>query len=421
MLLSALAVQNAKPRSKPYLLRDGRGLHLLVNPNGRKLWRLRYRFAGKQNMLGFGAFPEVSIAVARSKRDEARRLLSSGTDPSRQKKLDKLAAATASKNTFRAIAEEHLANQEQSGIAPSTLVKNRWYLLDLAAPLANLPITEIAPAEILALLKKIEKSGRRETAKKVRGAIGSVFRLAITTLRATNDPTYPLRGALLKPTVTHRPAITDERMLGGLMVAIDEYDGWPTLKAALQFLALTMVRPGEVRFMRRSEVVWPKAMWRIPAERMKMRRPHDVPLSRQATAILRDIWNLSEDDGLVFPSIRSVTRPLSENAMNAGLRRMGYSKHEMCAHGFRSSASTILNERGYNPDVIETALAHQDEDETRRAYNRARYWPERLKLLQDWADLLDEFRKKALGRSQRRVGLAPGTATRPALPVDDAP
>lgn len=398
MLLSALAVQNAKPRPKLYLLRDGHGLHLLVKPNGHKLWRLRYRFAGKQNMLSLGGYPDVSVAVARTKRDEARRLLASGIDPSRQRKLDKLAAATASNNTFRAIAEEHLANQEESGTAATTLIKNRWYLLKLAAPLANLPITEITPAEILALLKKIEKSGRRETAKKVRGAIGAIFRLAITTLRATNDPTYPLRGALLKPIVTPRPAITDERALGGLMLAMDEYDGWPTLKAALQFLALTMVRPGEVRFMHRSEVIWPKSMWRIPAERMKMRRPHDVPLSRQATAILRDLWDLSEGEGLVFPSIRSVTRPLSENAMNSALRRMGYSRDEMCAHGFRASASTILNERGYNPDVIETALAHQDEDETRRAYNRARYWPERVKLLQDWADLLDEFRALSASR-----------------------
>ncbi len=398
MLLSALAVQNAKPRPKLYLLRDGHGLHLLVKPNGHKLWRLRYRFAGKQNMLSLGGYPDVSVAVARTKRDEARRLLASGIDPSRQRRLDKLAAATASNNTFRAIAEEHLANQEESGTAATTLIKNRWYLLKLAAPLANLPITEITPAEILALLKKIEKSGRRETAKKVRGAIGAIFRLAITTLRATNDPTYPLRGALLKPIVTPRPAITDERALGGLMLAMDEYDGWPTLKAALQFLALTMVRPGEVRFMHRSEVIWPKSMWRIPAERMKMRRPHDVPLSRQATAILRDLWDLSEGEGLVFPSIRSVTRPLSENAMNSALRRMGYSRDEMCAHGFRASASTILNERGYNPDVIETALAHQDEDETRRAYNRARYWPERVKLLQDWADLLDEFRALSASR-----------------------
>jgi len=398
MLLTALAVQNAKPRPTPYLLRDGLGLHLLITAKGAKLWRLRYRFGGKQNMLSLGAFPDVSIAAARGKRDEARKLLASGIDPSRQKKLDKLAAVSAAKNTFRAMAEEHLGNLEESGTAPSTMIKNRWYLFDLAAPLASIPITEITPAEILALLKQIERSGRRETAKKVRGAIGSVFRLAITTLRATNDPTYPLRRALLKPIVTPRAAITDERQLGALMVAIDEYDGWPTLKAALQFLALTMVRPGEVRYMRRSEVVWPNRMWRIPAERMKMRRPHDVPLSRQALALLQGMWDLSQADGLVFPSIRSTVRPLSENAMNAALRRMGYGKDEMCAHGFRSSASTILNERGHAPDVIEAALAHQDEDEVRKAYNRSKYLPQRTKLMQEWADLLDEFRMLSQSR-----------------------
>jgi integrase len=292
-----------------------------------------------------------------------------------------------------------LKNQEESGTAASTMVKNRWYLQDLAAPLSNLPLTEITPAEILSLLKKIEKSGRRETARKVRGAIGSVFRLAITTLRATNDPTFPLRGALLKPNVQHRPAITDEAKLGALMVSIDDYDGWPTIRAALQLTALTMTRPGEIRFMRRSEIVWPKAMWRIPAERMKMRRPHDVPLSTQALAILRDIWALSDGHELVLPSIRSPRKALSDNAMNSALRRMGYTKDEVCSHGFRSSASTILNERGYDSDVIEAALAHQDEDEVRATYNRAKYWPQRIKLLQDWADLLDEFRKLSTSKA----------------------
>ncbi len=311
----------------------------------------------------------------------------------------RLPRQSAAKNTFGALAEEHLKNLEESGTAKSTMTKNRWYLLDLASPLANLPITEITAAEILSLLKKIEKSGRRETARKVRGSIGSVFRLAITTLRATNDPTFPLRRALLRPNVQHRPAITDEVKLGALMVAIDEYDGWPTLRAALQLTALTMTRPGEIRFMRRSEIVWPKAAWQIPAERMKMRRPHDVPLSKQALAILRDIWPLSEGHELVLPSIRSPLKALSENAMNSALRRIGYTKDEVCAHGFRSSASTILNERGYDGDVIETALAHQGRDAVRAAYNRAKYWPQRTKLLQDWADLLDQFKTLSASRN----------------------
>jgi integrase len=390
-MLTALAIQNAKPKEKPYKLSDGDGLHLLVNPNGSKLWRFRYQF-GKEKMLSFGSWPEVSLADARDRTSEARKLVAAGKDPSQQRQSDKLQAAIAQKNTYGALAEEYLANLKEKGSSESTLEKNHWLLLELASPLIRRPVAEITPAEILDILKKIEKSGRRETARRLRGTIGSVFRLAVATLRAENDPTYALRGSLLAPTVTHRPAITDEQDLGRLLVALDEYDGWPTLKAALQFLILTMARPGEARLMRRNEVVWPKATWRIPAERMKMRRPHDVPLSRQALEVLRSVWELSEGDGLVFPAIRSKTKPLSENAMNSALRRMGYTKDEVTAHGFRSSASTILNERGYDDDVIETALAHLDENEIRRAYNRAKYWPERVKLLQDWADLLDQFK-----------------------------
>ncbi len=399
MPLTALKVENAKPKAKRYALADGSGLHLLVTTNGKRLWRFRYRFAGKANMLSFGLFPDVSLASARAKRDEARTMLADGKDPSQQKKLDKLAAAAAANNTFGGIAEEWLEGREENGAAATTMVKNRWMLHALAAPLSKRPIAEITAAEILAVLKKVEKSGRRETARKLRGMVGTVFRYAVATLRAPTDPTYSLKGALSAPIVTHRPAITDERQLGALMSSIEEYDGWPTLRAAIHFLALTMTRPGEVRFMRRNEIVWPKSTWTIPAERMKMRRPHDVPLSPQALAVLREVWDLSQGNGLVFASIRSPLRPLSENAMNSALRRMGYTKEQMCAHGFRSSASTVLNERGYNPDVIEVALAHLDDDEVRRAYNRAKYWKERVKLLQDWSNLLDQF--KALSAAKK--------------------
>jgi len=286
---------------------------------------------------------------------------------------------------------EYLDRLRDKGCSESTIEKNRWLLEDLAQPLTARPITAITPAEILIILQKIEKTGRRDTARRLRGTIGGVFRMAVATLRVKDDPTYALRGALLAPIVQHRPAITEEIQLGALMNNIDEYDGWPTLRAALLLLPLTMTRPGDVRHMRRSEIVFPKAMWRIPGERMKMRRPHDVPLSTQALAVLRSVWEISDGD-LVLPSIRSSKKPLSENAMNSALRRMGYAKDEMTAHGFRSSASTILNERGFNPDVIEAALAHQDEDDVRRAYNRATYLKERVALMQDWADLLDQFR-----------------------------
>ena len=392
MALTDFAIRKAKAQEKPFKLTDGGGLHLLVQANGSKLWRLKYRFAGKEKLLSLGPYPVTTLADARRKRDEAKRLLATGTDPSAQKRQDKIAAGTAARNTFGAIVEEVLSNKEANQAASSTMDKNRWLLQDLAAPLAERPIADITAAEILDVLKRVEKTGRRETARRLRGAIGSVFRYAMVTLRATQDPTVALQGALLAPRVNHRAAIVDEKAFGGLLRAIDGYDGWPTLKAALQFTALTFARPGEVRGAVRKEFDFDKAVWRIAPERMKMRRPHEVPLSTQAIALLEDIWSLSEHGELVFPSIRSNRRPLSENAFNSALRRMGYQQDEMTAHGFRSSASTMLNERGYNADVIEAALGHQDEDEIRRAYNRARYWTERVKLMQDWADLLDEFR-----------------------------
>jgi integrase len=401
MSLTQLAIVNAAATDKPLMLSDGFGLHLLVQPSGSKLWRFRYRFGGRANMLTFGAFPTVTLAAARSKREDARKLLANGTDPSVKRKLDKITAATTAQNTFGAVAAEYLAHMLANGASESTLSKNRWMLLDLAAPLANRPITEIVAAEILIVLKRIEKTGRRESARRLRGVIGSVFRHAVVTQRATSDPTFALRGALLRVNVTHRAAITDEARLGSLMCSIDEYDGWPTIRAALQLLALTMTRPGDVRGMRRSEINFDKAVWHIPAERMKMRRPHDVPLSKQAISILRDIWPVSDRGDIVLPSIRSLKKTLSEGAMISALRRMGYTKEEMSPHGFRSAASTILNERGFSPDVIEAALAHQDENKIRRAYNRATYWPERVKLIQEWADMLDDFRK--LGVSNRRV------------------
>jgi integrase len=395
-MLTQLAASAAKPRDTPYKLSDGGGLALLVKPGGTKLWRFRYHFAGKERMLSLGAYPAISIAAARKKRDEAREVLGQGQDPAQKRRNDKVAAALSANNTFAVVAAEYIDRLEKEGAAFSTVSKNKWLLQDLAAPLAKRPIADITPAEILDLCKRIEKSGRRDTARRLRGTIGSVFRYAVVTLRAQSDPTYALKGALLKPEVNHRAAIVDEAKLGALMVNIDQYDGWPTLRAALLLLALTMTRPGDVRHMRKSEIIFPKALWRIPAERMKMRRPHDVPLSKQALAIIRDMWDLTQGSGLLLPSIRSSIKPLSENAMNSALRRMGYSKEEATAHGFRSSASTILNERGFNPDVIEAALAHQDDDDVRRAYNRTTYLQERTKLMQDWADLLDEFRKLSL-------------------------
>ncbi len=399
MPLTHFDIHNAKPAERPFKISDGGGLYVIVQPNGSKLWRMKYRFLGTERSLSFGAYPIVSLSDARARRDQAKKLLDTGKDPSVQRKLDRLSAETAARSTFGLIAAEYVANLEAGGAAEITVAKNRWLLEDLAASLANRPIADIQPIELLDLLKRVEKSGRRETARRLRGVMGAVFRLAVVTLRATTDPTFALKGALLRPNVRPRAAITDERQFGGLLRAIDTFDGWPTLGAALKFNALTFARPGEVRGATRSEINFEKAVWRISAERTKMRRPHDVPLSRQAIALLRDIWPASEFGELIFPSLRSYQKALSENAMNSALRRMGYTQDEMTSHGFRSTASTILNENGFNPDVIEAALGHQNENAIRRAYNRAIYWPERVALMQKWADMLDHFR--AQGRQTR--------------------
>ncbi|MFG1426405.1 tyrosine-type recombinase/integrase [Roseixanthobacter glucoisosaccharinicivorans] len=393
MPLTDLALRNAKPKDKAYKLFDGGGLHVLVSPNGSRIWRLAYRFAGKPKQLSFGPYPTTSLADARLKRDEAKKQLLNGEDPSTVRKLDKVAASVAAENTFGAIAAEYLARLEAREAAAATMSKNRWMLETLAGPaLANRPIAQITPVEILAVLQQIERSGRRETARRMRSAIGTVFRFAIATLRAETDPTAALRDALERPKVTHRAALLDPKAVGGLMRAIDEYDGWPTLRSALLFTALTFCRPGEIRGARWAEFDFETSVWSIPAERMKMRRPHKVPLSKQALRVLAEIRPLTGEAELVFPSIRSNKKLLSENALNSALRRMGFTQDEMTAHGFRATASSILNERGFLPDVIEAALAHIDQNEIRRAYNRATYWPERVVLMQAWADMLDEFR-----------------------------
>ncbi|MBD1549341.1 tyrosine-type recombinase/integrase [Roseibium aggregatum] len=392
MALSDFACKNAKAKDKPYRLSDGDGLYLLVQKTGSKLWQLRYRFREKENILSFGKYPLVSLLDARQKRDDAKKLLLEGINPAEKRKADKVAAVTEARTTFGLLAEEYINRMEENDAAAATVAKTKWLLEGLTSPLAKRPIKEITSAEILDLLQKIEKSGRKETARRLRGVIGSVFRLAIVTLRADTDPTLALQGALQAPKAKGRAAITDERKFGQLLCDIDEYDGWPTLRAALQFLALTCVRPGEVRGATRDEIDFKKAVWRIPAERMKMRVPHHVPLSKQALAVIEDIWPLSEYGSLVFPSIRSIKRPLSENALNSALRRMGYTKEEVTAHGFRVTASTILNQRGYDPDVIEAVLAHQDRNKIRRTYNRATYFEQRTNLMQEWADILDGLR-----------------------------
>jgi len=395
MPLTDTLIRNAKPAENVVKLSDGGGLQLWVMPTGSKLWNLAYRdLSRKQRKLSFGAYPTVSLAEARKRRDEAKALLASGVDPGQQKKIDKLTKAIANATTFKAVAEEYLERQAREGRAETTLAKNR-YLLELAYPaIGSRPIAEIKAAEIVAILKHLEKRGTLEAAKRVRATIGAVIRYAIATSRAESDPTPALKNAIIAPKVTHRAAITDAVAFGGLLRAIETFDGQPTTKAALRLLPLVFTRPSELRLAEWKEFDLDNAIWIIPANRTKMRREHSVPLSRQALAILRELHALTGQGRLLFPGLRVVTRPISENTMNAALRRLGYSKEEVTSHGFRSTASTLLNESGkFSPDAIERALAHQDPDAVRRAYNRSAYWQERVTMAQWWSDYVDTLRK----------------------------
>ncbi len=392
MPLSDLRIRKAKQRDKPYRMSDGSGLFLLVRPNGSKAWQFRYQFLGKEKLLSLGTYPIMSLAEAHKKRDDAKAQLADGLDPSVRKKLDRIEAATKARITFKAVADEYYHSLEDRGLAQATLRKKRWHIDDLAKPLHNRQIDQITAAELLHLLKPIERSGRRETAKKLRATISAVFRLAMVTMRAPADPSAALKDALLAPKVTGRAAITDEKEFGELLRRLDDYTGWPVIPAAMKFQILTCTRPGEVRGAKKREFDLDNRTWTIPAERMKMRREHKVPLSRQAYAIVMENWSEIEQIELIFPSLVSTRKWLSENAFNTVLRRMGYSGEEVSAHGFRVTASTILNSREYNPDVIEAVLAHQDKNAIRRTYNRTTYWEQRVQLMQEWADLCDEFR-----------------------------
>jgi integrase len=391
-MLNDTRVRTAKPSDRPIKLSDSGGLHLLIQPNGSKLWRLAYRFGGKQKTLAIGAYPAVTLKHAREKRDDARRLLADNIDPSMQRRLEKLTAASG--NTFRAVAEEVLAKLKREGRAEVTLGKKRW-LLDFAYPaIGERPIAEITAPELLAVLRKVEARGRYESARRLRSTCGMVFRYAIATGRAERDPSLDLRGALTAPKVVHRAAIVDPAEIGALLRAIEDYDGLALTKEALKLAPLVFVRPGELRKAEWAEFDLEHAEWRIPAAKMKMRRLHRVPLSKQALAIIRDLQAFSRGGRWLFPSVLSISRPMSENTLNAALRRLGYSKAHMTAHGFKGMASTRLNEMGcWNSDAIERQLAHQESDDVRRAYmHAAEYWPERVKMMQAWADYLDELR-----------------------------
>ena len=396
MALTDTTIRLAKAGDTDRKLADEKGLYLLVTATGSKLWRLKYRIDGKEKKLALGAYPAVGLKEARAKRDDARKAAQSGSDPAVAKRDARVAKRIANANTFAAIAEEYIAKLEAEGRADVTVGKTRWLLAKLTPALGTRPVAEITPHELLAVLRVSERKGQRETARRLRSFASRVFRYAVATARATVDPAQPLLGALVSPVAKHHAAITDPVAFGGLLRAIEGYSGQPITLLALRFTPHVYQRPGEVRQAEWSEIDFNKAVWTIPAARMKMRQPHRVPLSQQAVAILREVEALSGGGRFVFPKLGSPLKPMCENAINQALRRLGYSSDDMTAHGFRSTASSLLNESGkWSPDAIERSLAHADGNQVRAAYHRGAHWPERVQMAQWWSDHLDTLRKGA--------------------------
>ena len=394
--LTDLKIKNAKPASKPYKIFDGDGLFLFIHPAGGKLWRLKYRFGGIEKTLSLGKYPQNTLSDARSKRLEAKRKIDAGIDPGEQKKARKAEQIELTENTFENIAKEwHHKNLDQwtKGYA-QTIIKRLQR--DVFPLIGHKPIAKIKPSEILSVLETVEARGAIELTHRLKILCGQIFRFAISCDKAENDPTVNLKGSLKPVPTKHHAAFTDPENISGLMRAIDGYQGTFIVKCALQLSPLFFVRPGELRQAEWSEIDFESALWTIPAERMKMRASHIVPLSRQAIEILKSLHPFTGNAKYVFPSARSDERPMSNNAILAALRRMGFENDEMTPHGFRAMARTILDEvLQIRPDFIEHQLAHAVRDPNGRAYNRTSHLEERKRMMQVWADYLDGIKTGA--------------------------
>lgn len=387
MKLSDTTIRNAKSTAKPVRMFDGGGLYLEVAPSGGKLWRLKYRIADKEKRLAIGTYPDVGLKLARQRRDEARELIAQGIDPSAAKQAEKASRAAA--EAFETVAREWFETQRGEWVDSHADKIIRRMERDVFPWIGKRPIAEIAAPEILAALRRIESRGAIETAHRALTNVGQVFKYAIATGRATMNPARDLSPALRPTTEKHHASITDPTKIGGLLRAIDDYTGTPVVRAALQLAPLVFVRPGELRQAEWAEFDLDAGEWRIPAARMKARELHIVPLAPQAVTILREIQALTGDGRFVFPSARGPRRPMSNVAVLAALRRMGFASDEMTGHGFRSMASTLLNEQGWHRDAIERQLAHGERNKVRAAYNYAQHLPERRKMMTAWADYLD--------------------------------
>lgn len=395
MALSDTKIRGAKTSDKQVKLFDGGGLFLLVTPSGGKLWRLKYRHEGKEKLLALGAYPEISLADARQRRDEARKQVANGIDPGAVRKAQKQ-AGTEETETFEVIAREWHTKFSHTWTPGHAVKLLSAMTRDLFPWLGARPIKELKAPELLASLRRIESRGTLETTHRMRGLLGQIFRYAVATGRAERDPAADLRGALPKPNENHHAAITDPKKVAPLLRALDGYQGHFVVKCALRLAPLLFVRPGELRHAEWAEIDLDESVWNIPAHKMKMKEPHLVPLSKQAVEIPRDLQPLTGASPYVFPSGRSFKRPMSDNAILAALRRMGYDKNTMTGHGFRAMARTILDEvLQVRPDFIEHQLAHAVRDPNGRAYNGTAHLEERRKMMQKWADFLDGLKAEA--------------------------
>lgn len=387
--LTDAKIKNLAPKEKPYKVFDGRGLYLEVYPHGSKMWRVKYRFEGKDRRVSLGAYPEVGLREARDKAAEVRLKLRDGNDPAASIKR-----VEEEKTTFQEVVDDWAGRfLVLSQTAPATIKRKRIFLDKHILPtLGPMPMREIDPPVILKLMRKIEAQGHLETAHRVKMICSQIFRFGVAGGQVDRDPTQDLRGAVPPPKVKHRASIIDPAKIAKLLKDVWNYGGHAVVCHALKILPYVFVRPGELRHACWDEIDWPEKLWRIPAEKMKMKTPHLVPLSSQVIEILENLKKHTGRHHFLFPGHRNYDRPMSDMAVNAALRYLGYSSEEITGHGFRSMASTILNEQGYNRDWIERQLAHTERDGVRAAYNYAEYLPERRKMMQAWADYLDLLR-----------------------------
>ena len=398
-MLTDAKIKDAKPRETAYKLGDAGGLYLQVTPTGGKLWRWKYRFAGKEKKLALGTYPDVTLAKARKARDAAKDLLVEGNDPALVKRRAKANHVAEAGDTFAAVALDyfdHRARDAKKRWADATRERAQHMLGLLLPSLGTIPVRQIMPRDVLDAVRKIERRGTQETARRSLQLAGAILRHGVATARLDSDPTRDIRDAVATAETKHFAAITKPAEFGELLRAIDGYEGLGFTRHALLIQAMVFLRPGELRQAQWQDIDWDAAVWWVPDDRAKMRKAHAFPMARQVVELLRQVHAITGPSGFIFPSVRTTSRPMSENTLNGALRRLGYGTDQMTSHGFRTTASTLLNESGkWNPDAIERALAHGDSNAIRGIYNRSPYWAERVTMMQWWADHLETLRTGA--------------------------